>query len=95
MDCMSAQMGGAAGAASSQQTAAPVAPAQAQAHSTQQRQVPVQDDEAIGQQGHEHLGHPASGAPGVFNFALVDGRDVVVMQMFDGLQPPTEGQRQA
>lgn len=95
MDCMSAQAGAATGAASFQQAAAPVAPAQAQARSTQQRQAPVQDDEAVGQQGHEHLGHPASGAPGVFNFALVDGRDVVIMQMFDGLQPPTEGQRQA
>lgn len=35
----------------------------------------------------------SSSGPGMFNLALVDRQDVVVLPAYDGLQPPAEGQQ--
>jgi Na+/glutamate symporter len=68
-----------------------------QQHQQQQRQQQQQEQEQ--QQQQQEQGTPGLAAA-VFpapakmvNFALVDGRDVVMMPVFDGLQPPAEGQQ--
>jgi hypothetical protein len=46
------------------------------------------------QAGSTHAGSSSSSrGPVMFNLALVDRRDVVVLPAYDGLQPPAEGQQ--
>ena len=69
----------------------PVAGRQAEEAGQQHQQQQRQQQQ---QQGAPGLAAAVFPAPAkMVNFALVDGRDVVMMPVFDGLQPPAEGQQ--